>query len=80
WKDALETFQAEVLIHPKSGRALYGMLRALQELKKLNEPGADKAAEQFEKEFYDAWEVADYRMTDAALWPANDYHVPCLWH
>lgn len=57
---AKETFEEELRRHPKSGRALYGLMRALKE---KGEPYAE-----VEKQFQAAWKDADYVMTDQALW------------
>jgi tetratricopeptide (TPR) repeat protein len=56
--------------HPRSGRALYGRMRALQ-----GQGDAKKAAAVVaEHEFCEVWNnaKADYTMTDADLWPAKN--------
>jgi tetratricopeptide (TPR) repeat protein len=54
------TFEEDLRRHPESGRALYGLMRAL---KGKGEPYAE-----VEKRFKAAWKDADYEMTDQALW------------
>ncbi|HEX9458376.1 MAG TPA: hypothetical protein VGA84_04485 [Thermoanaerobaculia bacterium] len=56
------TFKEELLLYPKSGRALYGLMRALE--------GKGEPDEEVEKEFATAWRNADYTMTNKDLWPA----------
>lgn len=58
---ARDTFEAELKRHPKSGRALYGLMRALRA---LQEP----RAEEVERQFREAWKEADYEMADQKLW------------
>lgn len=62
---AFLTFEEALAIHPASGRALYGRMRALQG---QGSKDAQAAKEAFEK----AWLTADYTMTDADLWPDPD--------
>jgi len=66
YEKAQTTFEKELERHPKSGRALYGKLRALQ--------GQGKPAQDAEKAFCTAWVNADYTMSDEDLWPgASSY-------
>jgi tetratricopeptide (TPR) repeat protein len=58
---ARDTFEAALKRHPKSGRALYGLMRALRELR-------DPRAAEVEKQFRAAWTSADYEMSDQKLW------------
>jgi hypothetical protein len=84
YSDALVLFEEALSRHPKSGRALYGKMRALQGL------GSAEAAERAKEDFCNVWSdapghkmPADYTMTDADLWPAaskdaqDDYVVSC---
>ena len=65
YKLAERTFNAELDRHPKSGRALFGRMRALEGL------GEKEAAAAAKDLFCDAWFYADYTMTDDELWPAG---------
>jgi len=62
YREALSQFERALVKHPASGRALYGKMRALEGLKS-SEFAAAKVA------FDTAWLPADYKMTDANLWP-----------
>jgi tetratricopeptide (TPR) repeat protein len=72
FEEAKKQFDDELKRHPASGRALYGKLRALQEL-------GDANADAAKREFCKAWEYADYRMSDQDLWensPTRSNHDP----
>jgi tetratricopeptide (TPR) repeat protein len=76
YDDAIKTFKEELERHPASGRALYGLTRALQErapqLAKKDEQNAMASeADEVKKEFCSAWRDADYTMADDDLWPAS---------
>ncbi len=63
---AKQTFDEELKNHPKSGRALYGRMRALMGSK------ANKAdIEAVTCQFCNAWDGADYKMTEDDLWPTT---------
>lgn len=73
---AIVTFKEELERHPASGRALYGLTRALQErapqLANQDERNdMTAAANHVKNEFCRAWRNADYTMTDDDLWPAS---------
>jgi tetratricopeptide (TPR) repeat protein len=57
---AESTFNDDLTRHPGSGRALYGLMRALK--------GQGKPYAAVEAQFKTAWQYADYEMTDQALW------------
>jgi hypothetical protein len=65
YSNALGVFEDELSHHPASGRAIYGKIRALQGLH-VSEETVKKIIDQ---EFCPAWQYADYKMTDADLWP-----------
>jgi tetratricopeptide (TPR) repeat protein len=65
---ARKAFEDDLLRHPKSGRALYGLMRALQ--------GLHEPYEEVEKAFNAAWTNADYTMTEEDLWPAREIDSP----
>jgi hypothetical protein len=67
---AFDQFVWELRRHPKSGRALYGKMRALQGLEREGESKAGETAAKAKSDFDEAWKNADYTMTDADLWPA----------
>jgi tetratricopeptide (TPR) repeat protein len=58
---ARDTFEAALAQHPKSGRALYGLWRALEGLR-------DPRAAEVRKQFAEAWKDADYQMSERKLW------------
>jgi tetratricopeptide (TPR) repeat protein len=62
--NAKKIFEAELHRHPNSGRALYGLLRALK--------GLALPCEAVEKQFCEAWKDAEYTMTMEDLWPAKN--------
>jgi tetratricopeptide (TPR) repeat protein len=62
FKLAKDTFEAAVHRHPNSGRALYGLMRALQGLHE------DARAAEVKKEFDAAWVGHDYEMSEKKLW------------
>jgi tetratricopeptide (TPR) repeat protein len=55
------TFLDDLQRHPRNGRSLYGLYRALKE---LGDPTWHEVQQQYET----AWKLADYRMTDGELW------------
>jgi tetratricopeptide (TPR) repeat protein len=57
---AKQTFLDDLQHHPRNGRSLYGLYRALKE---LGDPKWHEAQQQYET----AWKWADYRMTDGEL-------------
>ena len=63
---ALSVFEDALRLHPASGRALYGKIRALQGLQRPQQE-IDKIVK---NEYCPAWQYADYTMTDDDLWPA----------
>jgi len=82
FKKAKRTFQEALCRNPGSGRALYGLMRALERLPQT-EPRDDffckawtpadyaMTAAEAKTSFCKAWKDADYAMTDADLWPAR---------
>jgi tetratricopeptide (TPR) repeat protein len=61
---AVETFHAALEQHPKSGRALYGLLLACENVTKPNPKCPADVARQFKT----AWEHADYPINVDRLW------------
>jgi tetratricopeptide (TPR) repeat protein len=61
-KLAKETFEEALRRHPNSGRALYGLFRAQQDLKE------EEAAKKTKALYEAAWKGADAPMTDVDLW------------
>ncbi|HWT07033.1 MAG TPA: hypothetical protein VN224_14815, partial [Xanthomonadales bacterium] len=57
---AARVFRDDILRHPRNGRSLYGLSRAL---KGLGDPWRTVYAE-----YKAAWKIADYTMSDAQLW------------
>jgi tetratricopeptide (TPR) repeat protein len=58
---ARTTFEDDLKRHPKNGRSLYGLARALEGL-------GDPAWHEVQKKYEDAWKAADYKMTEGELW------------
>jgi tetratricopeptide (TPR) repeat protein len=86
FKKAKRTFQEALCRNPGSGRALYGLMRALEGLPRPEKrddfvckawTDADYAmtAGTAKAKFCKAWKDADYAMTDADLWPAKKLGV-----
>lgn len=79
YSDALVVFDEALAHHPASGRAIYGKIRALQGLGSSKET-IDKI---IKNDFCPAWRYADYKMTDADLWPSmskepeSDSNIKC---
>ena len=61
---AVDTFHTALEQHPKSGRALYGLMRACE---KATKPNA-KCPADVEEQFQAAWKHADYAMDVDRLW------------
>jgi tetratricopeptide (TPR) repeat protein len=59
---ARDTFESALRRHPRSGRALYGLMRAYEGL------GDTTRAAEARQKFLTAWRDADYPMTDQKLW------------
>jgi tetratricopeptide (TPR) repeat protein len=78
YAQATKAFAEELKLHPGSGRALYGNMRALQRL-----PDKQKEAAEARIAFCDAWKNADYMMNDQNLWAVQeagtDPGVTCPW-
>lgn len=78
YAEATKVFAKELDLHPGSGRALYGNMRALQRL-----PDKQKEAADARTAFCDAWRNADYMMNDQNLWAvqeaSTDPGVTCPW-
>jgi hypothetical protein len=76
---AIEAFDQELARHKLSGRALYGKFRALQ--LKAKSTSIDREVSAAKTAFCNAWEDADYIMTEDELWPAiganSDHGITC---
>jgi tetratricopeptide (TPR) repeat protein len=68
YDDALTTFLQDLVRHPKSGRALYGVLQARARI--IRPPQSRSQFEEAKKAYCDVWKNADYTMTNADLWPS----------
>ena len=67
YEKAQTAFEEELKRHPASGRARYGMLRAL-----IGGGAPSGAIELARKQYCRAWMYSDYTMTDGDLWPSID--------
>jgi len=65
FRKAVETFHTELAHHRKSGRALYGLMRACE---KVTDPPDPRCPADVATQFKTAWEKADYTMDIDKLW------------